>query len=71
MTAFESDIEFFSSNSIKVGIFSDIPLEQDYIPGDILYYTIFAGFLSYIFEEIDLIFYLVYIIYLYHYKDIF
>ncbi len=40
MTAFESDIEFFSSNSIKVGIFSDIPLEQDYIPGDILYYTI-------------------------------
>ena len=42
MTAFESDDQFFSSNSIKVGIFSDIPLQEDYIARR--YFILYCGF---------------------------
>ena len=34
------DMEFISSNSYKVGIFSDIPLESEASPNDLLVYTI-------------------------------
>ena len=40
MSAYNSDQEFFSSEMFKVGIFSDIPLEEDYTVDQILYYTI-------------------------------
>ena len=40
MSAYNSDQEFFSSDMFKVGIFSDIPLEEDFTEDQILYYTV-------------------------------
>jgi len=42
MSAYNSDQEFFSSEAFKVGIFSDIPLEEDFTADQILYYTVNA-----------------------------
>ena len=40
MSAYNSDDGFFSSDMFKVGIFSDIPLEENFTEDQILYYTV-------------------------------
>ena len=40
MSAYNSNNEFFTSEMFKVGIFSDIPLQEDFTYDQILYYTI-------------------------------